>query len=92
MTLEFTIAEAKNRLSEIVHQAETGKRISLTRRGKPVAVLVSEREYARLTGKSASFWAALAEFRARTPVDQLGISKRDLNALRAAEPGRKVAF
>ena len=53
-----SIAEAKNRLTELLYQAEEGQPVQVTRRGQPVAVLLSEAEYARL--KSAA--AAAADF------------------------------
>ena len=45
-----SIAEAREQLPTLVHQAELGAPTTLTRRGKPVAVLVSTSAYARLTG------------------------------------------
>ncbi len=36
-----TIAEAKNNLSNLIHQLETEKTIHLTRHGKSVAVMMS---------------------------------------------------
>ena len=45
---EASIREAKAKLASLIQQAEKGKAVRLTRRGKPVAVIVSEQEYARL--------------------------------------------
>jgi len=45
---EATIREAKSKLSSLIEQAEKGKAVRLTRRGKPVAVIVSDQEYERL--------------------------------------------
>ena len=44
MAKRYSIAEARSNLSSIVDQAEAGQEIELTRRGKPVAVVVSLRE------------------------------------------------
>ena len=38
----FSIAEAKSRFAQLVHQAESGGPVRITRRGRAVAVLVSE--------------------------------------------------
>jgi prevent-host-death family protein len=38
----IALAEAKARLSELIERAEAGEMVSITRRGKPVARLVSE--------------------------------------------------
>lgn len=46
----YSIAEAKNNLSGLVHEAETGRAVQITRRGKSVARLISEAEYQRLLG------------------------------------------
>lgn len=46
---KVSIAEAKNHLPRLVQQAETGSAVHITRRGRAVAVLLSEREYARLS-------------------------------------------
>jgi prevent-host-death family protein len=45
----YSIAEAKNNLSGLVHAAEQGYPVRLTRRGKPVAVLISTEQYERLS-------------------------------------------
>ena len=48
MSDAYSIAEAKNNLSGLVHEAEQGHPVRLTRRGKPVAVLISTQQYERL--------------------------------------------
>ena len=50
MSDEYSIAEAKNKFSSLVHEAETGRAVPITRRGKSVARLISEAEYQRLLG------------------------------------------
>lgn len=45
---EYSVAEARNRLAELVHEAEQGRPIRITRRGKPAAVLVSEEQFQRV--------------------------------------------
>lgn len=62
MSNRYSIAEARDHLAQVVHEAEKGVPIELTRRGKPVAVLVSTREYRRLTGRP-TFWEAYQAFR-----------------------------
>jgi prevent-host-death family protein len=39
--MDFSIAEAKNRLPELIRAVETGKKIVITRHGKPVAQLTA---------------------------------------------------
>ncbi len=46
---DFSIAEAKARFAQLVHQAEGGQPVRITRRGHAVAVLMSEADFARLS-------------------------------------------
>ena len=48
-----TIAEAKNNLSQLIYQLESDEPIHLTRHGKPVAVMLSEVNYQKLTHKDS---------------------------------------
>lgn len=48
---EYSVADARDRLAELVHEAEQGQPIRITRRGKPAAVLVSEAEFQRSHGR-----------------------------------------
>ena len=47
----YSVAEARDRLAELIHEAEHGRPISITRRGKRAAVLVSEQEFQRSRGR-----------------------------------------
>ncbi len=44
---EYSVAEARDRLAELIHEAEQGRPIRITRRGKRAAVLVSEEDFQR---------------------------------------------
>ena len=59
---QFSIAEARNRFTEIVRMAERGKHVRLFRRGKAVAIVLSIRDYQQLT-KPGDFWTPLARLR-----------------------------
>ncbi len=48
MQRDFSISQTKRNFSSIVHEVEEGSSVRLTRRGKPVAVLLSIHEYERL--------------------------------------------
>ena len=89
MNKQFSIAEAKNRLPALVHSTDEGVAIELTRRGKPVAVLISIRDYERLTRQQEGFWSALESFRRRQPESQESvITDADFSGLRDRSPGR----
>jgi prevent-host-death family protein len=91
MSQRYSIAEARSRLPNIVDQAEAGVEIELTRRGQPVAVLVSRREFERLRGKRLHFSDAYRKFLARHPLEEIG--EDDFAAsTRDRKTGRKVSL
>lgn len=61
---QVSIAEAKNHLPRLVQEAEKGRPVRITRRGLPVAVLMSEVEYERLTSAAPPLAAFLTAWRA----------------------------
>ena len=86
----YSIAEARRQLPLVIDTARAGTDVELTRRGQPVAVVVSSEEYARLRGRSKGFAAEYAKFRARFPATGGGIPRRFFDSLRDRSPGRKV--
>ncbi len=79
--MEWNLAEAKNRFSEVVNRALTDGPQRVRRRQDAVAV-VSAEEYERLVGKRKSFKEFLVE----------GESFEGLNLDRDASAGRDVAL
>ena len=63
MFRQYSIAEARKRLARIVREAEQGTTVEFTRRGMPVAILLSLNKYKRLSRKRGSFWESYQEFR-----------------------------
>ena len=88
MEKQFTISEAKNKLTAIVHDVEKGPSVKLTRRGRPVAVLLSIAEYEALQGRRPAFWDLLTAWREQAA--GCGISDDDFTDLRDDRTGRKV--
>ena len=89
MQKQFSIAEAKSKLPALVHSVEEGPSVKLTRHGKPVAVLLSIREYERLNRKRKGFWSALTAYRKAVEKENIEITDSDFEALRDTSPGRK---
>lgn len=91
MSSSYSIAQAKDQLARLVREAETGKPVELTRRGKPVAVVVSTADYARLRGDIPSFWEYLSSFREREGLED---GREDLDGVfddvRDTGEGREV--
>lgn len=66
---EWSVAEAKAQLSELLQRVETAGPQVITRRGRGVAVVVSVEEWHRKTSRTGS----LAEFFARSPLPGSGL-------------------
>jgi prevent-host-death family protein len=62
---DFSIAEAKSQFAQLVNQAESGQAVRITRRGRPVAVLMSEAEYERLSTPREGLLAFTAALRSQ---------------------------
>jgi prevent-host-death family protein len=91
MEKSYSIAEARDNLAAIVHEAENSKGVEITRRGRPVAVLISKREYDRLHSKRAGFWNAYQAFRQRVNLAELDIDPSEVwGNVRDRSPGREV--
>ncbi|MDP9454781.1 MAG: type II toxin-antitoxin system Phd/YefM family antitoxin [Actinomycetota bacterium] len=88
----YSIGEARDSFAAIVHEAERGSALELTRRGKPVAVLLSVEEYRRLSGNKKGFWEAYSDFREGKDLEQLNIRPEVFEGLRDASPGRATAW
>lgn len=84
----FTIAQARTHFPGLVHDAEKGKPVEITRRGKPVAVLVSVDAYRHLTAPRPQFWDVVSAFRSRIKTVKAGLEPKDLRDLRETGSGR----
>ncbi|HLX06584.1 MAG TPA: type II toxin-antitoxin system Phd/YefM family antitoxin [Thermoanaerobaculia bacterium] len=63
----YSIAEARNHLPGLVRAVETGSPVELTRRGKPIAVLMALPDFERLREGRRGFMAAYQDFLRRHP-------------------------
>lgn len=93
MTKKYSIADARGNFPGVVHEVEGGTRVELTRRGKPVAVLLGMDEYERLAAGRRDFWEAYEEFRQEYDVAELGIDPDEVFAeVRDPSPGRDFSW
>lgn len=86
----YSIADARTSLPAIVDQAEAGLRVELTRRGKPVAVVVSLREFERLRSDRPRFGDVYEKFLERHSLEEVGFDPDFAASARAKGVGRKV--
>jgi prevent-host-death family protein len=92
MFKSFSIAEARHSLAKLVHQLERQPIIHLTRRGKPVAVLLSLREFERLTATRMPFWDAYNSFRNSFDLGALDIEPHIFQDTRDRSTGREMEW
>ncbi|HEX5719638.1 MAG TPA: type II toxin-antitoxin system Phd/YefM family antitoxin [Thermoanaerobaculia bacterium] len=85
MPKRVSIAEARDQLPDLIRSAEHGEPVELTRRGKMVAVLVSSRDYERLTTGPPDLWAAIQKFRAEHDVSDLDVEEVFANVRDSSE-------
>jgi prevent-host-death family protein len=92
MSRRYSIADARTSLPTIIDQAEAGERIELTRRGKPVAVVVSLREFERLRGDRPRFGDAYKKFLTKYSLAQIGVDEDFAATTRDKSRGRTVSL
>lgn len=92
MAHRYSIAEARTHLPTIVDQAEAGLAVELTRRGRPVAVVVSLREFERSRTDRPTFGEVYRNFLKKHVLEDIGLEPDVLRSLRDKTQGRKVSL
>ncbi|MCB9663698.1 MAG: type II toxin-antitoxin system Phd/YefM family antitoxin [Alphaproteobacteria bacterium] len=77
MKRTVSIADAKDQLPRLVHEVEEGRIVEITRRGNPVAVLLSTDAYRRLLPGRGAVWRDFARLHAALGLDELGVDPDD---------------
>lgn len=87
---EISVAEAKTRLTGLIHRVEGGEVVHLTRHGKSVAVLMSESDYAAMHPDRTrpGLWDAITEWRTQTAFDWPDLTPEEVDGWRDPSPGR----
>lgn len=91
MSRRYSIAQARQDLAAIVREAETSGPIQFTRRGRGVAVLLSQADYEQLTAGRQDFWEAYIAFRALPDFADVDVDP-EIFAKRDTPPGRDVSI
>ena len=91
MAKRYSVAEARTSLAAIVDEAEAGRNVELTRRGRAVAVVISLREFDRLRGGRRPFATAYRAFVEKYSPSEIGV-EADFPPARNKETGRKVSL
>src|SRR5260221_14202843 len=90
MPKAYSVADARTHLSDILDEVEAGAAVQLTRRGRPVAVVLSSQQYQDLRSKRSNFGYAYRLFLDRYVLGDVGVDADFFNSLRDREPGRRV--
>ncbi len=90
MAKRKTIVETRDNLARLIHEVEEGEPVEITRRGRPVAMLMSLEAVERLRSGKSGFWDALTKFRQGLDLEELALAEaledvRDLSAGRDVE-------
>ena len=88
MSKQCSITAARNSLTALVHEVEKGPPVELTRRGRPVAVLLSVSEYRKLRADRPDLWSSIQRFRQETDLRELDV-EAVYSGVRDRSPGRE---
>jgi prevent-host-death family protein len=89
MGAAYTAAEARERFAAILDEVGDGAEVTITRHGKPVAVIVSPSTLEALRGEDEAGFAALyASFLRTSDLARHGVDLSMLAALRERPAGR----
>ena len=73
MTERYSIADARRNFPKLVHEAEHGKVVGLTRRGELVAMLIGGRHYEQLSSNYRGFAETYRSFAINVDLENLDI-------------------
>ena len=90
--LRYSIAEARNHFAEIVHDLKHVSRVEVTRRGQPVAILISVEEFEMLRSGNVTFTSAYETFRNKYDLADEGIEPSVFDGLRDPSQGREMSW
>jgi prevent-host-death family protein len=89
----YSISQARDQLARLVHDAEGGRHIELTRRGRPVAVVLAIDEYRKLSAPRTGVWSAISRFRSTHDLAGMDDLADELTTgTRSSEPGRGFSW
>ena len=91
--VQVSVADAKNMLPKLIHRAESGEVVHITRRGIPVAVLVSELQYEHLgIHAERDCWQAIEEWRSKATFDWPDLPNEEVDGWRDRSPDRDFVW
>lgn len=90
MVRRFSVAEARAQLPHLLHAVEHGEQVEITRRGEPVAVVLSLSEFRRIAGPHGGFNEDFARWHQSAGTEDRDLPVDYFRNLRDRGPGRRV--
>ncbi len=93
MTITCSIAAARNQFAALIRQVEDERtRVQVTRRGEPVAIILSQEEYEQLRNPQPqqNFWRVYQQWRQEWAIDTWEDETDPFVGVRDHSPGREV--
>jgi len=90
MPKQYSIAEARSQLPALIREVEQGGAAELTRRGRPVAVVLSCADYRRISSTRPRFGDAYRAWRSSVDDPNANVPRRFFADLRDRSAGRRV--
>lgn len=75
MSRRYSIAEARAALPSIVDEVADGGPVEITRRGRPIAVVLSLSQYENLKAGRTTFAESYARFRSAHDLSEVGVDE-----------------
>lgn len=86
----YSVAAARARLPEILDEVESGREVRLSRRGRLVAVVLSEARYEALRADRMQFRDSYSNFVQRHSIAEIGLESGFFDLVRDEDSGRRV--
>jgi prevent-host-death family protein len=90
MPKSCSVSDARARLRAILDDVQSGKEVQLTRRGRPVAVVLSTQVIEALRSPRSNFRDAYRRFLGRHKPEAIGLEADSFDSLRDRGPGRRA--
>lgn len=92
MRKTYSIVDARNNFARVVHEAEDGLAVELTRRGKSVAVILSIHDYQLLTKPEGKLMENYQAFRKEHNLEELDIDPDEVYLNTREKQGRNFSW
>lgn len=89
MARDYSVAETRDNLTRLLRIVEAGDHVHITRRGHPVAVVLSAADYEELTARPSGFSEALRRFDESPLAADAIMEPEFFDGLRDSGPGRE---